>query len=64
VACGLVTSFAASRALSTFVFGVGTADPLTLAGVSALLLIVAATASYLPSRRALKVDPVVALRAE
>jgi ABC-type lipoprotein release transport system permease subunit len=59
-----VAASAAGRALSSFVFGIGTADPLTLAGVAVLLLIVAATASYIPSRRALKVDPVVALRAE
>jgi len=64
VGCGLVVSFAAGRALSSFVYGVGTADPLTLTGVAVLLLLVTATASYLPSRRALKVDPVVALRAE
>jgi putative ABC transport system permease protein len=64
IACGLVAAVAAGRALSAFVFGVGTSDPLTLAGVSALLLLVAAAASYLPSRRALKVDPIVALRAE
>jgi putative ABC transport system permease protein len=61
---GIVAAFAAGRALSSFVFGIGTADPLTLAAVSLLLMIVAATASYIPSRRALKVDPVVALRAE
>ncbi|HEY2431954.1 MAG TPA: ABC transporter permease [Vicinamibacterales bacterium] len=64
IACGVVAAVAAGRALSAFVFGVGTSDPLTLAGVSALLLLVAAAASYLPSRRALKVDPIVALRAE
>jgi len=64
IGCGVVASFAAGRALSSFVFGIGTADPPTLAAVAALLLVVAATASYLPSRRALKVDPVVALRAE
>jgi ABC-type lipoprotein release transport system permease subunit len=59
-----VAAFVAGRALSKFIFGIGPADPLTLAGVAVLLLIVAATASYIPSRRALKVDPVVALRAE
>jgi putative ABC transport system permease protein len=64
VGCGIVVSFAAGRALSSFVFGVGTTDPLTLAAVSLLLLAVAATASYIPSRRTLKVDPVIALRAE
>jgi ABC-type antimicrobial peptide transport system permease subunit len=64
VGCGVVAAFAAGRALSSFVFGVGTADPLTLAGVSALLMAVAAAASYIPARRTLKVDPVIALRAE
>ena len=64
IGCGVVVAFAAERALSAFVFGIGTTDPLTLAAVSLLLLVVAATASYIPSRRALKVDPVVALRAE
>jgi putative ABC transport system permease protein len=64
IGCGLLASLVAGRALSSFVFGVGTADPLTLGAVSALLLCVAVAASYVPSRRALKVDPVVALRAE
>jgi putative ABC transport system permease protein len=64
VGCGVLAALAAGRTLSSFVFGVGTADPMTLAAVSLLLLLVAAAASYLPSRRALKVNPVVALRAE
>ena len=64
VGCGVVAEFSSGRALSSFFFGIGTADPLTLASVAALLLIVAATASYIPARRALKVDPVIALRAE
>jgi putative ABC transport system permease protein len=64
VAIGAVAAVAAGRTLASFVYGVGTSDPLTLGAVSLLLLGVAAAASYLPSRRALKVDPVVALRAE
>jgi putative ABC transport system permease protein len=64
IGVGMVAAFAAARTLSSFVFGIGTADPLTLTAVSLLLLIVAATASYIPSRRALRIDPVVALRAE
>jgi putative ABC transport system permease protein len=64
VGCGLVAAIVAGRALTSFVFGIGTADPLTLGGVSLLLLCVAATASYLPARRALKVDPVIALRTD
>jgi putative ABC transport system permease protein len=50
--------------LSAFLFGVGASDPLTFGGVALLLLAVALAASYIPSRRALKVDPVIALRAE
>jgi predicted permease len=64
IAIGLAGAFAAARALSTFLFGVGPADPWTFAGVALLLLAVALLASYVPSRRALKVDPIVALRAE
>lgn len=64
VGCGVLAAFVTSRVLASFVFGIGTADPLTLAAVSLLLLAVAATATYIPSRRALQVDPVVALRAE
>jgi putative ABC transport system permease protein len=64
VGCGLLAAVVAGRALTSFVFGIGTADPLTLGGVSLLLLCVATTASYLPARRALKVDPVIALRAD
>jgi ABC-type lipoprotein release transport system permease subunit len=54
----------AARALRAFLFGIGTGDPMTFAAVALLLLVVALAASYIPSRRALRVDPVVALRAE
>ena len=64
IAIGLAGAFAAARALSAFLFGVGPTDPWTFAGVALLLLGVALLASYVPSRRALKVDPIVALRAE
>jgi len=64
IAAGLIGAFIAARALSAFLFGVGPTDPLTLTGVAVLMLLVATAASYLPSRRALKVDPVIALRAE
>ncbi len=64
IGIGLVGAFLAARVLSAFLFGVGPADPLTFGGVALLLLAVAAAASYIPSRRALRVDPVVALRAE
>jgi putative ABC transport system permease protein len=64
IGIGLLGAFAATRALSAFLFGVGTGDPLTFGGVALLLLVVALAASYIPSRRALRVDPVIALRAE
>jgi putative ABC transport system permease protein len=64
IGLGLIGAFAAMRALTAFLFGVGASDPLTFAGVALLLLAVATAASYIPSRRALRVDPVVALRAE
>jgi len=64
VAIGLAGSFAATRLLATFLFGVDATDPLTFIAVAALLLAVAFAASYLPSRRALRVDPLTALRAE
>ena len=64
IAAGLAGAAIATRALSAFLYGVGTWDPATFSGVALLLLIVAAAATYIPSRRALHVDPVVALRAE
>jgi putative ABC transport system permease protein len=64
IGLGLIGAFAAMRALTAFLFGVGASDPLTFAGVALLLLAVATAASYIPSRRALRVDPVVALRAD
>jgi putative ABC transport system permease protein len=63
IGIGLAGAFVATRLLATFLFGVEPGDPLTFAAVTALLLGVALLASYLPSRRALKVDPLTALRA-
>ena len=64
IAIGLAGALVTARALSAFLFGVGPADPVTFGGVALVLLVVATAASYIPSRRALRVDPVVALRAE
>ena len=64
VACGLVVAFLVMRLMSTLLFKVSPADPVTYAAVSIGLGITAFLASYVPSRRAATVDPVEALRAE
>ncbi len=64
VLLGAALTFPFTRGLSAYLFGVGAADPLTTVVVGALLVGVAALASYLPARRAANVDPMVALRTE
>ena len=61
---GLPISIMLSRVMSSFLFGVVPLNLGILAGLSALLLVVAVTAGYVPARRAMKVDPIVALRYE
>ncbi|HEX5435576.1 MAG TPA: ABC transporter permease [Gemmatimonadaceae bacterium] len=61
---GVVGAFAAARLITHFLFGVSATDPVTFAGVCLLLAAVAALASYLPARRATRVDPIIALRSE
>ena len=61
---GICVARAVTRFMSTFLFGVGPMDPVTYAGVSGTLAAVALIGTYLPARRATRVDPLVALRAE
>jgi ABC-type antimicrobial peptide transport system permease subunit len=61
---GIVASLAITRLLSSLLFGVSATDPLTFVGVAALLSIVALAASWVPAYRAMRVDPVSALRYE
>lgn len=61
---GVTISLAAVHTISKFLYGFKPVDPLTFAAVSALLVAAAALASYLPARRATKIDPVATLRSE
>jgi ABC-type antimicrobial peptide transport system permease subunit len=61
---GVGGAFAASRLLAQLLFGVKPTDPLTYLVVTAALAVVAFLACYLPARRAMRVDPIIALRAE
>jgi putative ABC transport system permease protein len=64
VAIGLAAAAALTRLLETLLFGVSARDPLTFFAVSATLLFVAVAASFIPARRAMRVEPVTALRNE
>ncbi len=64
VAIGIAASLLITRLLSGLLFGVSATDPATFAGVAVLLSVVALLASYIPARRAMRLDPNIALRCE
>jgi ABC-type antimicrobial peptide transport system permease subunit len=64
IAFGLAGAFAATRLLNSLLYGVGAWDPITFASIVLLISAVAFLAAWLPARRAARVDPAIALRAE
>ena len=60
----MLVALALTRVLSRFLYGVSPKDPLTFAGAALVLILVALLASYAPARRAMRVDPVIAIREE
>jgi putative ABC transport system permease protein len=64
VGLGLAAALFFTRFVSSLLFGITSADPMSYAGVIFLLLVVVLLACYIPARRAMRVDPMVALRYE
>jgi predicted permease len=62
IAIGIAASFALTRLMKSLLFGVSATDPITFVAVSILLFVVTVAACYIPARRAMRVDPMVALR--
>jgi ABC-type antimicrobial peptide transport system permease subunit len=64
IAIGAPAAFTLTRFMSSLLFGIAPGDPFTFAGVTGLLLLVAISACYIPARRAMRIDPIAALRYE
>ena len=61
---GLALALGGAQLLKSFLYGVSATDPLTFTGIAAMLLTIAFLACWIPARRASRVDPMIALRAE
>jgi putative ABC transport system permease protein len=61
---GIGGALAAARLIASLLFGVTASDPLTFAAIAILMTLVALAACWIPARRAMRVDPIVALRYE
>ena len=64
VVIGVIAALALTQLMKTMLFGVTATDPVTMAAVSITLIAVTLLACYIPARRAMSVDPVIALRSE
>jgi putative ABC transport system permease protein len=64
VGIGLIGAFTLTRLMRSLLFGVQSTDPLTFVAIAALLALIALLASYIPARRAARIDPMVSLRCE
>jgi len=64
ITCGLAAALAIARILAKLLFGIAATDPQTFALVAILLLAATSLASYIPARRAMRIDPICALREE
>jgi ABC-type antimicrobial peptide transport system permease subunit len=64
LAIGVPAAIAAARLVRALLFGVGPADPVSVAGAALVMLVVATSAGFFPARRAARLDPLLALRQE
>jgi putative ABC transport system permease protein len=64
VVIGAIVSIGLTRLIQSLLYGIGATDPITFAGVILLLMLASLIANYLPTRRAMKINPVIALRQE